>query len=193
MQSPTGVYYNLAVHSVYLQLLFLRRVEDITVMSARTGRFPSAFAEELRVLLRGEQGLGYLCFSLDIQPHLNALHVYGTKGTLLLDLNTMTLLCRLPSRLPKLLAKSWGNVSEALQLLTATGKNALGMVSGKLRLYPGIRHVILRFHECLANGTPPPVSAEEGYEVVRLMDQIHHQGSRIEPRPAHSHTTRGVA
>jgi predicted dehydrogenase len=163
------------------------------VASSRTGRFPSAFAEELRVLLQGEDVLGYLCFSLDIQPHLNALHIYGTGGTLLLDLNTLTLVRRLPRRLPKLLAKSWGNISEALQLVSATAGNALSMLSGRLSLYPGIGQVIRRFYESLTHGTPPPVSVEEGYEVVRLLEEIHRQATQPAPNIAGIFKKRGVA
>ncbi len=170
--SSRGAFYNLAVHPVYLQLSFLREVRDLAVVSQITGRFPSAFAEELRVLMQGENILGYICFSLDIQPYLNALNIYGTKGSLFIDLNTMTLVRRIPSRLPQLLAKSWGNVSEALQLLSATTGNAFSVLSGRLSLYPGIGNTIRSFYTSLKEGTTPPVSPEEGREVVRLLEEI---------------------
>lgn len=173
LDTATGVFYNLAVHSAYLQHAFIGQVRELAVVSANTGRFDSTFAEELRVLLRGDRALGYFCFSLDIQPHMNELHLYGTRGTLLLDLNTMTLIRRFPTGLPKLIAKSWGNISESLQRVTATAANAVGMVTGRLRLYPGAGRVIRGFYDSLAVGSAPPVTAREGLEVVRLLTDIY--------------------
>lgn len=193
LRSPTGVYYNLAVHSVYLQLAFLGHIHDLTVVGKNTGRFPAAFAEEVRVLLQGERALGYLSFSLDIQPHQNALHIYGTKGVLSLDLNTLTLIQRLPRRLPKLIAKSWGNISEALQLVTATATNGFAMLSGRLSLYPGIGQVIRRFYDSVLHGAPLPVTAEEGCEVVRLMEEIHTQVIGRAAQAANAAAERAVA
>jgi 2-alkyl-3-oxoalkanoate reductase len=193
LRSPTGIYYNLAVHGVYLQLAFLGQVQDLAVFSKNTGRFPAAFAEEVRVLLQGKHALGHLCFSLDIQPHLNHVCIYGTRGTLVMNLNTMTLIKRLPSRLPKLLAKSWENVGEATQLLTSTVVNGFAMLSGRLSLYPGIATVIRRFYESVLHGAPPPISAEEGYEVVRLLEEIHAQALRPMVQNAEPSAKREVA
>lgn len=171
--SAAEAFYNLAIHPVYLQLAFLGSVQRVEVMSRKTGRLSGSFAEECRVLLEGEKALGYLCFSVDIQPYLNALHIYGTTGTLFLNLNTMTLVSHTASRLPKLLQKGAYNVVEALQLLTAAAQNAVLMATRRLTLYPGIAEVIRRFYVSLEQGTPPPVRAEEGCEAVRVMERIY--------------------
>ena len=197
VRSPADVYHNLAVHSVYLQRAFLGQIQEMQVVSQRTGRFPEVFAEELRVVLKGEHALGQLCFSTDIQPHMNSIHLYGTQGILLLDLNTMTLVKRLPSRLPKLIAKSWVNIGESLQLISATVQNAVAMLTGRLGLYPGISRVIRGFYDHLANGTAPLVTADDGVEVVRLMEEIQTQATQqiaqTESHNAEMALTRGAA
>ncbi|MBI3303117.1 MAG: Gfo/Idh/MocA family oxidoreductase [Deltaproteobacteria bacterium] len=171
--SAAEAFYNLAIHSVYLQLAFLGSMHRLEVMGRKTGRLSGSFAEECRVLLEGKKALGYLCFSVDIQPHLNALHIYGTTGSLFLNLNTMTLVSHTASRLPKLLQKGAYNITEALQLLTAAARNAALMAMRRLTLYPGIAEVIRRFYTSLEQGTFPPVSAEEGCEAVRVLEQIY--------------------
>jgi predicted dehydrogenase len=177
-QTALEAFYNLAIHPVYLQLAFLGSVQGLKVVGRKTGRLGGSFAEECRVLLEGEKALGYVCFSVDIQPYLNALHIYGTTGSLFLNLNTMTLVSHTASRLPKLLQKGAYNVSEALQLLTAAARNTALMATRRLTLYPGIAEIIRRFYTSLEQGVPPPVTAEDGCEAVRILERIYYRAEQ---------------
>src|SRR6202008_796107 len=71
-----------------------------------------------------------------------------------------------------LLRKSLGGVDEGLQLAMGAMKNALQVATRRLPRYPDIAEVIGRFYRSLQDGTPPPVSAEQGREVVRLIHEV---------------------
>lgn len=172
-QNAIEAFYNLAIHPAYLQLSLLGPVQHLEVIGRRTGRLGGEFPEECNVLLEGEKALGYLRFSVDIQPYLNALHIYGSEGSLFLNQNTMTLVSHTASRLPKLIQKGTHNILEAWQLLMAAGRNTTQMALRRLTTYPGIAEVIRRFYTSLEQGTPPPVTGREGCEAVRLLGQIY--------------------
>lgn len=174
-QSALEAFYNLAIHPTYLQLAFLGSVRRVEVMGRKTGRLGGEFPEECNVLLDGEKALGYLRFSVDIQPYLNALHIYGSEGSLFLNQNTMTLVSHTASRLPKLLQKGAYNIVEAWQLLIAATRNTAQMALRRLTTYPGIAEVIRRFYTSLEQGTPPPVTGVEGCEAVQLLEQMYSQ------------------
>lgn len=176
-QDALEAFYNLAIHPAYLQLAFLGEVRHLEVVGRKTGRLGGDFPEECSVLMEGEHALGHLRFSVDIQPYLNALHIYGTEGSLFLNLNTMTLLSHTASRLPKLIQKGAYNLIESWQLLTAAVRNTTLMAMRRLTTYPGIAEVIRRFYTSLEQGVPPPVTGEEGREAVRLLDAIYSRAS----------------
>lgn len=176
-QTALEAFYNLAIHPAYLQLAFLGNVHNIEVMGRKTGRLGGAFPEECSVLMEGENTLGHLRFSVDVQPYLNAVHIYGSEGTLFLNLNTMTLVSHTASRLPKLIQKGAYNIIEAWQLLTAAMRNTTLMAMRRLTTYPGIAEVVRRFYTSLEQNTPPPVTGQEGCEAVRLLDSIYSQAT----------------
>lgn len=176
-QTALEAFYNLAIHPAYLQLAFLGNVHHVEVVGRKTGRLGGAFPEECSVLMDGEYALGHLRFSVNIQPYLNAVHIYGSEGTLFLNLNTMTLISHTTSRLPKLIQKGAYNVVEAWQLLTAAMRNTTLMAMRRLTTYPGIAEVVRRFYTSLEQGTPPPVTGQEGCEAIRLLDHIYSQAT----------------
>lgn len=180
-QDALEAFYNLAIHPAYLQLSFLGTVRGLEVIGRKTGRLGGEFPEECNILLDGEKALGYIRFSVDIQPYLNALHIYGSEGSLFLNQNTMTLVSHTASRLPKLIQKGAYNVIEAWQLLTAAARNTVQIALRRLTTYPGIAEVIRRFYISLEQGTPPPILGMDGCEAVRLLEQIYVRAIRTNP------------
>jgi predicted dehydrogenase len=177
-QTALEAFYNLAIHPAYLQLAFLGGVRHIEVVGRKTGRLGGAFPEECSVLLDGANALGHLRFSVDIQPYLNAVHIYGSEGSLFLNLNTMTMVSHTASGLPKLIQKGVYNLVESWQLLTAAVRNTSLMAMRRLTTYPGIAEMVKRFYTSLEQGTPPPVSGQEGCEAVRLLDLIYSRATQ---------------
>jgi len=174
VDSPFAPLYNLAPHPFYLIASMLGQIRDAAVMGGASRANPD-LAGEIRVLLEGERGHGYVAFSMATQPYLNHLNVFGTRATLRANLNTMTVVVERVRKLPKLVAKLAANIEPAGQLLAGTAENVLAVALRRMKLYPGIRQVIRRFYKSLDEGTEPPVDELAGREVVRLLNFVEHR------------------
>lgn len=161
---PLDMWLNLAPHPLYLLRSLIGEITGWQSCSGPLG--------ELRALFKGTHALGALYFSPGAAPYLNALTLYGTEGTLHLDLNTMTLLRRRERRLPKMLAKAALNLDQALQLVGGTIRTTAQVATRRLATYPGMGHVIRGFYDAIRTGSPAPTSATDGQRVVELLEGV---------------------
>ncbi|MEY4948232.1 MAG: hypothetical protein RL698_443 [Pseudomonadota bacterium] len=171
IENPFAPFYNLAPHPFYLVSRLLGPVQEAHIMGRATHP-GSALLTEIRALLEGESAYGFVVFSMGAQPYLNHLNVFGTKATLRVNLNTMTILTERVRNLPKLVAKLASNVEPAAQLLAGTAENAIGVATRRMKLYPGIGETIRRFYKSIENGDAPPVDGNAGRENVRLLNLV---------------------
>jgi predicted dehydrogenase len=174
VENPFAPLFNLGPHPLYLMRAFCGSVQRSEIL----GRRPApgqAVAAEIRMLVEGERAFGYVCFSMGTQPYLNHLNIFGTRATLRINLNTMTMLVERVRRLPKLVAKTLINLEQAQQLISATVSTTLQVATRRMKLYPGIGETIRRFYRSLAEGAPPPVDGLAGREVVEMLEAITHR------------------
>jgi predicted dehydrogenase len=171
-QLPGGIFQNLAPHPAYLALAFLESPHTAQAVSLKTGRVPTAWADELRVTLTGDKSLGCFMVSLSIQPFMKYVHLYGTQGTIYVNITTNSVRCLKNRALPRALARGMQGIDEGLQLLAATVANTVKVASGRLRPYPGLGVLIERFYQSIAQDHPPPVDSAAGREVVRILDLV---------------------
>ncbi len=176
---PGGILHNLASHPLYLMRRFAGPVSDLRVV-ARTTK--AGQLEEVRLVASGEVALATVTMSLYAQPFMNRLTLLGTKASLEVNLNNMTLIERRPRSLPKLIGKVWPNLSEAGQLVSSTVRNGVAFAMGRQRFYPGIGAHLQQLYRNLATGAAPPVTIAEGRDVVAWYDEILAQsGIRTSP------------
>ncbi len=167
---PGGGISDLIPHPLYLQLAFTGPVTSLQAQAYGTAR-GGAF-EELRVLMRGQNCTGILTISTRARPQLNTLKLYGTRMTVEVNLNNMTIVRRREYDVPKVIGKPLPNLDEAWQLLVQTAANTWGFVRGKVRYYPGMGGLIGRFYDAIRRGGVAPVTPAEGAEVVRVTSDI---------------------
>jgi len=167
---PGGGLGDLIPHPLYLQLAFTGAVPDLDAYLVE--RPDGARPEELRVLMKGQRCSGVLTISMNASPAMNTIKVYGTKMTVEMNLNNMTIVKRREFHLPKILAKPMPNLDEARQLIAQTVTNTIGFVTGRVRYYPGMGELIRRFYTAVRTEGSPPVSIAEGLEVVRVTARI---------------------
>jgi predicted dehydrogenase len=179
-QLPGGIFQNLAPHPVYLLLAFLDPPKQLHAAALKTGRVPTSFADELRVLVASDNGLGTFGVSLSIQPFMKYALLSGTEGSIRVNLSTNSLTLSRNRDLPRALQRGMLGVDEASQLLGGTARNAWEVARGRLKSYPGLGVLIDRFYTSLERGGAPPVDAAAGREVVRILDQVWEQ---IGPSP----------
>jgi predicted dehydrogenase len=165
---PGGVLHNLAPHPLYLMRRFAGPARRLEIVGRHTG----GQLDEVQLLADGERCPAVVTMSLHARPFMNQLRLYGTEASAEVNLNNMTLIERRPRSLPKLLGKVWPNLSEAAQLLGATVRNGAAFLAGRQRFYPGIGAHLAALYASVAAGGEPPVSAEEGRDVVSYYDDI---------------------
>jgi nucleoside-diphosphate-sugar epimerase len=74
--------------------------------------------------------------------------------------------------LPSFVNRFTSNFRTAGSLTWSGAAVALGVATGKVKRYMGVRGLISEFYACLKKGDPPPVLPEHGIMNVRLMEQI---------------------
>lgn len=161
---------DLVPHPLYLQLYFLGAVERLEAVAFTPGGGDRI--EELRVLMQGEGRTGILTISMNAAPMMNTLKLCGSRMTVEVNLNNMTIVKRRDYKVPKIIAKPLPNLDEAWQLVRQTTRNTVDFVRGKIRFYPGMGELIARFYESVRRGTPPPVSEAEASAVVDVTERI---------------------
>lgn len=169
---PGGGLGDLVPHPLYLQLAFLGPVRDFHAVAFGTVAEAGGTPAELRVLMRGEDRSGVLTISTAARPQLNTLKICGTKMTVEANMNNMTLVRRREYDVPKIIGKPLPNVDEAWQLVSQTARSTVDFLTGKVRYYPGMGNLIARFYAAVREGGEPPVTAEQGAEVVRVTSRI---------------------
>ena len=175
---PGGIFQNLAPHPVYLMLAFLTPPKTLHAVAQKTGRVPTSFADELRVLVSSDNGIGCFMVSLSIQPFMKYVNLYGTEGTMRVNLSTNSLTVARNRDLPRALSRGMLGVDEAAQLLQGTVANAYQVARGRLKPYPGMGILIREFYRSIEENRPAPVDGEAGREVVRILDQVWEQIGR---------------
>jgi predicted dehydrogenase len=166
-------------HPAYLLRNFVGRISDVHVCTVPRGRRDP----ELRALVSGERCLG-MTISMRDRPLTNTIRLAGTRRSVDINLNNMTLVVRQDRKAPKLIGKVLPNLEEAAQLTVATAVNAVAFATGRQRYFPGMGILIKKFYLHLAAGTPPPTTGEEGAEVVALLDALWQHAAAPEQRRA---------
>ena len=166
---PGGIFGEMLPHPLYLATAFLGRLEANTVYSRKLSGYDWLAADELRVILEGENSVATIRASVNAPRSLMALDVFGTKASLHVSISSGVVIRYVGSR-RKRFSDGLENIGTAYQWLAGTASGALRVA---LRPY-GIGHhnLIEGFVESLQNDTELPVTAEEGREVTRLYQAI---------------------
>lgn len=167
---PFAPLYNLGPHPLYLAAHFLGPVQGLHVAGLPIGE--DGLLREIRVMLEGKGSYGYVTFSMGAQPYLNHVNVFGTKGTLRANLNTMAMTVEKVRKLPKMVAKFTANLEPAAQLMGSTVETVLSVALRRMKTYPGIGQNIRRFYKSLDEGEAAPVDGAAGRENVWLLREI---------------------
>jgi len=173
---PGGVMHNLAPHPVYLLRNFAGPLREIRAL----GLYDRGSLQELRAVARGARCCGAVCISLRTRPFQNFVRLFGSRMSLEINLNNMTLIARHAYRVPKVLGKVLPSLSEAGQLIWSTIANGVRFATGRQRYFPGMGVLIERFYDHLLNGSPPPTTGEDGLEVTRILEDLWAQAASSE-------------
>ena len=168
---PGGIFGEYAPHSVYLEWAFLGEIHSIKAVSRKTSEFPWVDADELRVLVEAERGLGSFTVSCNSHNKSFEMDIFGTKGRLHLDNHALSMT---RSRLR-------GNRTDELVLdqLYLSGQQLVGAVSsfvmaalGRRWYKVGHQALMQGFVRSISDNIEPPVPGEDGRETIRVLEDI---------------------
>lgn len=172
---PGGVFGELIPHGLYVQLAFLGKVKRVIGITRKVER-PSELApfSELQVVMDCEHGIGGLCLSTRIMsPYtIQTVRIVGSRMTLFANVPAGTCVKTKMRNSTYIFARAMLNIEPSFQLMSSTislgAKSLLGLVKPHLSW----KILIEKFIESVEKGSEPPVTAEEGREVVKATNMI---------------------
>ncbi|MCW3133028.1 MAG: Gfo/Idh/MocA family oxidoreductase [Methanophagales archaeon] len=173
---PGGIFGEILAHPIYLERAFLGNLDPIFVYTRKFSDFDWIKSDELRVILAGEKGIGTIALSLNAPRNEALIDIYGTKMNLHLELWTAIMIKYKPTSVASFPTKrdsfSLGtdSLNRGFQEISGTFSNASKLIFGKI--HSGHHSIIRTFVEYIQNNKKPLVTAEDGREVVRVIEKI---------------------
>jgi predicted dehydrogenase len=188
---PWGTYDNLIPHCLYYARAFSGDCESLAVRASSRGRIPESAFDELVVDIQGSVAQARILLTLATAPERNTVTLRGTRATVTVDTNLVTVLVTRDSSLPSMVAKSVHVVDPGWQLFRAAAGNVMDYARGRIRSYPDIRNTLQAFYAALRGEGPMPASGEDGLAVVEMMTAIRIQAEELlsEPTPQEAGVT----
>jgi predicted dehydrogenase/nucleoside-diphosphate-sugar epimerase len=173
---PGGLYQNLAPHPLSVALEVMGKPTKIQA-TARYGRvLPHQETDELRIFLESDRMAGLVTVSLAASPRHQYLHIYGTKGTLFVDLLNKWLVLQAQHRgIPKSISRALMNLSQGWAVIWGTLWGTVKTLWGKWDPYEGMHLLIREYYAALVEGREPPVREDEALAVMDVMDETWRQ------------------
>ena len=176
---PGGIFGEHAPHPVYLLLAFLSNIRSVHAITRKFSDFAWVAADELKVMVEAEKGLGAFTVSFNSCIHSLTLDIFGTKGSIHVNNFPQTLTCK-RLRSGKLHGLILDRLDLTLPVLTAAAYSTVDRLRHRQRNRLGHWNVIQGFIESLRSNTPPPVTGEDGRETIRVLEEIWKQIGRPE-------------
>ena len=168
---PGGVFGDTLPHPIYLAREFLGEIEPVAVYPKKMGNLDHMRFDEVQIILQGEKGVGTIISSCN-WPSLWMIDIFGTKKNIHANLhNSVVITYGGKTDMGKGIASLYAreNLQRSFQILADTFAGGVNFIQGKHR---GIPTGIRKFMESIQNGTEPPVTAEDGREVLRVWEKI---------------------
>jgi predicted dehydrogenase len=168
---PGGVFAQYAPHAVYLALAFLGKIRSVRAISGKSSPFAWVAADELKVLVEGEKGVGAFGISCNSPRYSFNLDLVGTKEKLHLDTVAQTI-THIRSRTNRTHGLVLDRLDLALQLLAGAISISVRSLLRQKWYKLGHRAVIQKFVESIRNDLDPPATGENGRETMRVLEEV---------------------
>ncbi len=160
---------DLGVHGISIVETFLGEARSSDVSFWHRGSDINLSFDEWRAVVKCERGVGQIYLSWNNRPIRSEVFIHGSSASIHLDcfLQTCNVVRSLPG--PKFLSNVLSGTSNSAHDLWRIPWNAVRFAAGVLPAAPGIHTSIRRFYQSLCNEEAPPISAEEGRRIVRVI------------------------
>jgi len=170
---PGGIFFEILPHPVYLLQIFLRNARPSSVLAKRFSGYSWMDADEIRVLVEADNGIGSIVASCNSPFHGDSLYIFGSKMCLQVDLWGRSVIKHKP-RTEQPLSVGKSNLSLASQFLSLIGVTFFNSVVAAFGGERVSAHYgfLKSFVHALENDDEMPVSESEARENVRIVEEI---------------------
>jgi predicted dehydrogenase len=167
---PGGVIGETGPHIVYMTLAFINPVQEVRINAQKLlHQYPWSPFEDYRLDLIGENATCSATLVYTTTHWGAEVEIWGTDGLLKADLESQTV-SRYHRNSLKPVEIAASSLREASQIVEGVLGTGLTVATGR---FQNTHELLIRqFLESIENGGQPPVSAQEGREAVRVMNQI---------------------
>ncbi len=168
---PGGSLGENAPHAAYLTSAFLGTVGSIQAIANNCNHIPWIAGDELKVLVKGENGIGSFNISYNASAFSFSLTLAGTEEKLHLDLVTQTM-TRIRPRSNRTHNLVLNQLDLILQSLMSAAYISAKSLMGQKWYKIGHGALIKKFINSIHYNLEPPVPGEDGRETIRILEQI---------------------
>ena len=187
-----GRFSEMLAHPIYLLRHFLGEVEIRDLQVSKIGNYPWMRSDELCATFRVGNKLGRTYASFNSSRDAIFISLYGNRAILKLDIINATVNI-LPKRKTSRFSKGFDSLRQATQLTKSTIKN-VAKITLK-RWMSGHEMYIKLFAQSLISDNEPPVTVEDGYMVVKTLEEICERIEMAEKKaskPTHSSEPKNI-
>jgi predicted dehydrogenase len=189
---PGGLFHNLVSHGIARLVEFLD--DELVEVMSTAHQSPALrrlgvhdLLDELRVLIRDQTGTtAWFCFSTQLKPALNRFQIYGPQNSIRVDLVSGSAITSQGKSYKSYLTYVVPPWIAARDHLASLKRNVVDIVRMRLHQDFGMKTLIERFHQSVAERSAPPIPYREIVLTARIMDRIFEQISSTShvPLPA---------
>jgi predicted dehydrogenase len=171
---PGGVFGEHSPHLMYIGSAFLGKIESVHAIARKCSKFPWVRADELKVMVEAEKGLGVFTNSLNSSRFSFTLEIYGTEGKLYID-NVKQTIIHTHGRSNRTHALVWDQLNSTFQMMAGAAYISIQSLLGRKWYKIGQYALFEKFVESIQHNLVPPVTGEDGRENVRLLREVWRQ------------------
>jgi predicted dehydrogenase len=166
---PGGLFGEVMPHTVYLARGFFGDVEPVAVHARKFTEYDWVRTDELRVILDSASGVCTVTISCSWAKNKVLIDIFGTKKSIRLDVIN-SVMTEYGYGEETYRSHVVENLRQGWQQFAGTASAVFDVATG--RYTTGHETLIRRFIQSMKEGTELPVTAEEGREVVRVVEKI---------------------
>jgi predicted dehydrogenase/nucleoside-diphosphate-sugar epimerase len=172
LQLPGGPLHNFVTHPLYLVLYWLGPLRRIAVFPRAQGVLPQGMTDHADILLEGASANGHITLSFAARPCQQLLTLSCERGTVQVNLSTLTVMTDRHGLLPGFVDRAAGPFLQAATLAGQHLATLYKVARGRILPYQGLQNLLPAYYESITNHTPPPVQRELVIEVSKAEEEI---------------------
>lgn len=147
----------------------------------RFGDVRDEMEDELRVVLQGRRTSAYCTFSSHARPTAQYVRVYGTKNTLLVDIEKNTLTFDASTKVPSALGRLLPAFMQGRSYLREGMGNVRRFLRSDFHFFGGMGYLISQFYASIREDSKPPIPYRQMRTVSAMMEEIFRQIGQDRP------------